>query len=153
MLFMLSGCFLDKVDILNKGKSYKELLNLYIEAYSEPSLEKTAEVFPPFYMEFSKDFMTQEYLEDLLAKEKQTYGDDLKLSYELTNEEGTKLTDEELEKLNDKMASYYKSTEKASECYKYEGKMYMKGSITENSFSLSVLKYCKYGNDWYLVNY
>lgn len=147
MLFMLSGCF------SNKEKSYKDLLDLYIEAYSEPSIEKTAQVFPPFYMDFSKEFMTQEYLEKALEEEKKTYGDDLKLSYELTNKEGTKLSDEELGKLNETMARTYKSTVNASECYKYEGKMYMKGSLSENNFSLSIFKYCKYDKDWYLVNY
>lgn len=143
VLFTLTGCK------LSVGRTYENLLEGYIKAYTEADLNEVHNVFPPFYVEYSKDQLTQEYLENQVKKLKTQYGDDVKITYELTDKK--QLTEKELKSLNENMARIYNSKENASECYRYEGNLITKGSLKEYKSSLSSMGYCKYNNTWYLV--
>ena len=63
----------------------------------------------------------------------------------------TKMTDEELKEINDKMATRYNAKEEASECYKFEGTITFTGSKFEDPDPISTMKYCNYNGAWYLI--
>lgn len=143
VLFTLTGCK------LSFGRTYENLLKDYTNAYSKGDLKTIQKIFPPYYVEFSKDIVTQEYLDKQVNTLKSTFGDDFKITYEITGK--TKLTNDELKTLNEKMAKYYNAKDNATECYKYEGDLIIKGSKNESKSSLSSIGYCKYKNTWYIV--
>ena len=131
-----------------KEKTYEYLLDLFVTAYTKADVTLVSEIFPPYYVSYAKDFMTKEYLEKKVNEDKNKYGDDFTITYNVTKK--SKLTDEEVEAINKKMASYFNTSEKASECYRYDGTITYKGSKKEDSASISSLKYCLY-DEWYLV--
>ena len=132
-------------------RTVEDLLDEYAEAYTTASVKLAKDIFPPFYIEYaeSKGMLTQESLEQSLKNAKEKYGDDFHITYEITNK--TKMTDEELETLNSKMASRYNSKEDASECYKFEGTITFAGSKYEDPDPISSMAYCRYDGAWYLV--
>ncbi len=141
-VFMITGC-------VKKEKTVEDLLDEYIVAYTTADVELTKEIFPSFYIEYSKEYLTKERLEKSLQSDKEKLGDDFKATYDITKK--TKMTDEELENINKKMTDTYKATENATECYKLEGTMTFKGSKDQIVDSLSSVGYCKYSSNWFLV--
>lgn len=144
-MIMIVGC----------GKSSKErtieyLLDRYIDAYSNADMDAVKDIFPPFYIDYSKDVLTKEKIEKDIKEAKEYYGDDYKITYKVGNK--TKMTDEELEKLNDNMINTYNAKEKATECYKYEVSIMFKESKKEDPESMTTMGYCKYDNLWYIVS-
>ena len=138
---MITGCSKERtIDYLMKG---------YVKAYTKADLASTKDIFPPYYVTYAEKYMTQEYLDKSFKDATEKYGDDFTITYEITKK--TKLTDEELKELNEKIAKYFKTEEKATECYKFEGTTTFKGSKKEDKQSLSSLGYCKYKGVWYLV--
>lgn len=131
-----------------KEKTYEYLLDSFITAYTKAEVDLVKEIFPPYYVEYAKDFMTKEYLEGKVKDDKEKYGDDFTITYNITKK--TKMTEKEVDAINTKMETYFKTTDKAIECYKYEGTMTYKGSKKEDKASISSLKYCLY-DEWYLV--
>lgn len=132
-----------------KEKTVEDLLDDYIESYLKADPDMVKKVFPPFYMEYAKEYMTKEYLEQALLDDKESLGDDFTITYDIKNKE--KINDEDLETVNSKMESQYNAEEKASECYKLEGTMTFKGSKDELVEELSSIHYCKYSDTWYLI--
>ena len=130
-------------------RTVEDLLDEYVEAYTKADVELAKDLFPPFYVEYAKNVLTTERLEQGLKNSKERYGDDFNITYEVTGK--TKYTDEELETLNKKMESYYNSKDNATECYKFEGTITFKGSKEEDPDPLTTMAYCKYDGSWYLV--
>ena len=60
---------------------------LKIKAYTTADLELTKKVFPPFYMDYSENYMTKEKIEESLNMDKQKLGDDFKVTYNITKKE------------------------------------------------------------------
>jgi len=131
-------------------KSYKRILDTFIESYTKPDESLVSDIFPPFYLKYAEGMFTQEKLEEILVKEKEIYGEDFTITYELG--ENTKLTDEELEKVNKEMATKFNSKDNATECYRNNGKITYKGSKEEDTDPLTSYLYCKY-DKWYIVRY
>lgn len=151
MLVTLTACSKRKENnnsTKNDERTIEYLLDKYIVAYTNADLELTKEVFPPFYMEYSKDYLTKEKLKESLNNDIEKLGNDFKVTYDITQKE--KMTKDELETINNKMINQYKAKEKASECYKLEGSLIFKGSKGEIIDRLSTIKYCKY-DKWYLI--
>lgn len=155
-LFFLTGCGNNKKEEKtltsseNKDeKTVEYLFEQFIKVYTKADVDTLKEIFPPFYVEYAKNYMTKEYLENSLNKEKERYGDDFNITYEITKK--TQLTDEELEKINKSMSNYFKTDSKTFEGYKLEGYLIYKGSKKEAKQSLSSFYYCKYDEGWFLV--
>ena len=156
-VFLLTGCGSSKKENGNKKeknnveekRTYKFLLDEYVLAYTKADLNAALDLFPTYYVEYAKNFLTQEYLDKSLKESKEKYGDDFNITYDTGKE--TKLTDEELEKVNTKMKNYFNTELQASECYKYDGSFTFKGSKSEKKDSLATMGYCKYNDTWYLV--
>ena len=132
-----------------KEKTVEYLLDSFIKAYTTADIEIVKEIFPPFYIEYGKDYMNKEYFEQALEADKYVYGEDFNISYNYTGKR--KLEEEELTSINGKMKTYYNAQEDASECYSLEGTMTFKGTKKINSESLSSFRYCNYNGIWYLV--
>ena len=101
-LFTFTGCGSNK-------RSFHNLLNQYVEAYAHIKIDALKDVYPPFYVEYAKDSLTEKNLEKNVEQLKKLYGDDFKLSYKIID--SVKLTDEELEELNSKMTKKYGAKE------------------------------------------
>ena len=110
-----------------KERTIEYLLDRYIEAYTKASIDAINDMFPPFYIEYSKDYMTKEKLEEEIKEAKEIYGEDFTITYKVGDK--TKLNDDELKKLNEKMADIYNAKEEAQECYKYETSLMFKGIL------------------------
>ena len=130
-------------------RTVEDLLDAYVKAYTTADVDIAKELFPSYYNEYAKGSLTKENLEASLKNAKEVYGDDFNITYNITKT--TKLTEEELKNINDKMKSYYNAAEEASECYKYEGTITFKGSKDEDTDSISTMGYCNYNGSWYLV--
>ena len=131
------------------SRTVEDLMDEYVEAYTKADVELAKDIFPPFYNEYAKDMLTKERLEQALENAKEEYGDDFHITYEITKK--TKMTDEELKEINDKMATRYNAKEEASECYKFEGTITFTGSKFEDPDPISTMKYCNYNGAWYLI--
>ena len=134
-------------------RTVEDLLDLYVKAYTKADSDAAREIFPPFYIKYAdeKGIFDKAKLESSLENAKERYGDDFTIVYEITKT--TKLTDEELEEVNNMYNQYFGTTDKASECYKYEGTITFKGSTYTDTDPISSMGYCKYDGAWYLVNY
>ena len=133
-------------------RTIEDLMDQYIEAYTKPDVKLAKDLFPPFYVKYveERNALTQEILEQALEHAKEEYGDDFRITYEITSK--TKMTAEELEELNNQMASRYNAEEKASECYKYTGSITFTGSKFEDPDPIDPMKYCNYNGSWYMLS-
>ena len=143
VLIVITGCS------LLKGRTIEYLLDGYVKAYAKADLKAAKDIFPPFYLEYNKNDVNQEYLDKTLKSAKEKYGDNFNITYKITKK--TKMTKEELDKHNTKTSSTYKTEDKASECYKIEGTITFKGSKKEDPITMSTMGYCKYDGTWYLI--
>lgn len=131
------------------SRTVEDLFDQYAKAYTTANLKLAQDLFPPYYIEYAKDLLTQDRLDNSLKNAKEIYGDDFTITYKIN--EKTKLTDDELDTLNKGIASTFKTEDKASECYKLDGTITFKGSDYEDTDPISTMKYCKYDSGWYLV--
>ncbi len=145
-IFAISGCSSKDT---SKERTIEYLLDRYVDIYSKADMSAIEDMFPPFYVEYSKDYITKEKLEKDRNKAKEVYGDDFEVTYKVGN--SVKMTDDELEKLNNDMINNYNAKEKATECYKYEVSIIFKGSKKEDPDAMTTMGYCKYNDTWYLV--
>lgn len=149
MVVFVTACGGSKLDN-KKTRTVEDLLDGYVKSVTKADAEIAKKLFPSFYVEYAKNSLTKENLEKNLERAKESYGDDFNITYEITKT--TKMTEEELKEVNDKMKEYYDAKEEASECYKYEGTITFKGSKFEDPDPISTMGYCNYGGEWYLVS-
>ena len=143
-LFSITGCTLFK-----EKRTIEYLLDEYAEAYTTENLEKAKDMFPEYYLKYNEKNVNQESLNKELENAKKTYGDDFNITYSVKEE--IKFTDEELKNLNDKIKNTYKSEDQATECYKYDGTITLKGSKKTDELTLSTIGRCKINDTWYLL--
>ena len=141
LLFIVVGC--------SKERTMEYLVSRYVEAYTKADMVAAKEIFPPFYLEYSKDILTKERLESEIDLAKKTYGDDFTITYKIKG--NTKLTEEELANHNERMTNTYGAKENATECYRYEVNSKISGSIKEENDRMTTMGYCKYNGTWYIV--
>lgn len=130
-------------------RSYEDLIDVYIKGYVNADPDAFKDVFPDYYCKAQEAYFTKEYLGQMLESAKERYGEDFKITYEVTKE--TKLTEEELKTLNKKLKSRYNATVDATECYKYEGTITFAGSKYSDPDPISTVGRCKYNGTWYLT--
>ena len=133
-----------------KTRTIEDLLDGYVKSVIKADADTAKKIFPPFYVEYAKNSLTKENLDKSLERAKEEYGDDFNITYEITKT--TKMTEEEVKEVNDKMKEYYNADQDASECYKYEGTITFKGSKFEDTDPISTMGYCSYDGEWYLVS-
>ena len=149
VIALMTACGGSKLS--NKSsRTIEDLLDGYIIAYTKADVDVAKDIFPPYYVEYAKDRLTKEKLEKSLESAKTRYGDDFNIEYKIT--ETTKLTDEELEELNNKIKNNFNADVDAKECYVYDGTITFKGSNREDKDSLKSIAYCSYNGSWYLVD-
>ena len=145
---ILTGCESTK-GVFKKERTINYLMDGYIKAYTKADLEATKDIFAPFYLEYNKKYLTQESLDKELKAAKETYGDNFSITYKVDKE--IKFTKEELKKFNNKLKDLYKTEAKTEKCYKYEGKITLKGSKKTDALTLVTIGRCNFDGTWYLV--
>lgn len=143
-----SGCSAIESIIGGKESTPEELLDKYVDAFMTSDPEKIRDVFPDFILNFKPEKFTKEQFEKDLKREKGFFGDDMVAVYEI--KEKKHLTGDELNKLNEQIQDYFKTSKTASDCYYLDGSMTLKGSKGEDPDPLDTY-YCKYDGTWYLV--
>lgn len=130
-------------------RTIEDLLEEYVESVTKADVDLAKDIYAPFYVEIVKSTMTKEKYEEKLKKYKELYGEDFNITYEVKDK--VKYTGEELVEFNERMAIRYNSKDKATECYKIDGTITVKGSIKEESDTLEKIAYCKYNDSWFIV--
>ena len=139
---LITGCGKKKEEE-KKVKKEEDLVELYVRAYNEEKPELLLEVFPDFFAEDLKKYVTVEGIKDQKAE----YGDDAIYSMKITGK--TKMTDDWIEQNNIYLKEY---NAQVTECYAIEGIASIKGSLKEDSSEIEEMWYCNFGNDdWRLI--
>ena len=147
LVFFVTGC--DKIkEIIGKERTPEELLDKYADAFLTSDPDKFRDVVPKFFVDYVPEAFTKEEMEKDLKREKGFFGDDMKVVYEI--KEKKHITGSDLDELNGQIQSYYKTSEKASDCYYLDGSITLTGSKGSDPDPL-LTYYCKYNGTWYLI--
>lgn len=141
-IFVLSGCGKEE-------RTINYLMDGYVKAYTKADLKAEKDIFPEFYLKANEKYVNQEALNKEMSDAKDKFGDDFNITYKVDKE--TKMTDEDLKTLNEKMKKKIEDAIDATECYIYEGTVELKGSKDSTTGSLSTIARCNYDGTWYLI--
>lgn len=141
-IFALSGCGKEE-------RTINYLMDQYVKAYTKADLKAEKDIFPEFYLKANEKYVNQEALNKETANAKDKFGDDFNITYKVDKE--TKMSDEDLKALNEKMKKIIDGAKDATECYIYEGTVELKGSKDSTTGSLSTIARCSYNGTWYLI--
>ncbi len=141
-IFILSGCGKEE-------RTINYLMDEYVKAYTKADLKAEKNIFPEFYLKANEKYVNQEALTKETENAKEKYGDDFNITYKVDKE--TKMSDEDLIALNEKMKKNIESAIDATECYTYEGSIEFKGSKKSTSATLYNIARCNYDGTWYLI--
>ncbi len=151
ILFISTACSntsnIEKGSVI-KDKTIETLLNQYIEGYLNADSKRILDVIPDFVTITNPYQYSQFALKESLSDDKEKYGYDLDITYEIN--EKTLLDNVQLEKLNELISNAFKTNDKVSECYSIYGSMTYYGSKGSSEDDLSAY-YCKYNDKWYLL--
>lgn len=87
---MLTGCEIGSKKNEKEGSgvaAYEEPVKNLVEGLSEANSEKFLSAFPTFISDYVKDIFTDEYMKTVLESSKETYGDNLSMTYKVTKTE------------------------------------------------------------------
>ena len=146
-IITLTGCTKKEE---KETRTIEYLLDDYVEAYTNADIEKVKDMFPPFYIEYAKNSLTEESLQNSLKAAKEEYGDDFNITYNIKEE--IKLSDHNVSIINNDMKSRYKATVEASECYKYDATITLQGNLNKTTSDFNLMARCKYDKTFYLVS-
>lgn len=132
-----------------ESRTMNYLMKKYVNIFNKADLKAAKDIFPDYYLEYSKDTMTQEILNQNKENNIKKYGDDFKVSYSILKE--TKLSEDELLELNNNIKETYNTDEMADECYKYQGTIVFDGKLYDEVKSLGTIIRCKYNNKFYII--
>ena len=141
-IFVLSGCGKEE-------RTIKYLMDNYVKAYTKADLKAEKDIFPQFYLKANEKYVNQEALNKETANAKDKFGDDFNITYKVDKE--TKMSDEDLKALNEKMKKNIDGAKDATECYIYEGTVELKGSKNSTTGTLSTIARCNYDGTWYII--
>ncbi len=131
------------------SRSAEGLIEKYVQGFNDADASKIRDTYPDFYVKFYDGQITDSTLETMRKGYKETYGDDVKITYKIESKE--KVSDEELAHANSTLKSKYNTNEEASECYSLKVVLTYSGSKKTEDTKWS-LGYCNYGGTWYLVD-
>lgn len=143
-VFALTGCeLLDKageaVDkVTGKTKDYEKPIANLVEGIQDADAEKFLSAFPPFISEEMEDLFTDEILEQALELAKEEYGENIKMTYKVVDEE--ELSEEDLEEMAEEILEYYDEEVEITKGYELEVELTTKGDddeeVEEDSFEV-----------------
>lgn len=141
-IFVLSGCGKEE-------RTIYYLMDGYVKAYTKADLKAEKDIFPEFYLKANEKYVNQEALNKETENAKEKFGDDFNITYKVDKE--TKMSDEDLQALNEKMKKNIEDAIDATECYTYEGTIELKGSKNSTTGTLSTIARCNYDGTWYII--
>ena len=142
----LTACGSKKEKMHTSGKA-EDLLDYMIEGYNKRDPQYLLDVMPDFMQEKMKKYMMSK--ESFKAKLEEQFGDDVKVSYKITNKK--KEDQDWIDEANNTLKTDYNTDKKVSECYLIEGTITFKGSKAEDTDDIEELWHCKIDNKWYLI--
>lgn len=140
---VMTGCGGSKT--LTKNSTPEELLDVYMEGFKNVDPDKVISIYPDFAKDYYKKYITKERIQRSLDN----YGRNVELSYEITGKD--KLSDDELEELNENIKNVFTNPVLPSECYKINGSTTIKGSDEEHTSEITELWYCDFDGSWRLL--
>lgn len=140
---VITGCGGSKT--VTKNSTPEELLDIYMEGFKNADPDKLVSVYPDFAQEYYKKYITKENIQRSLDN----YGSNVKLSYEITGK--VKLTEDELNELNESIKNAFPDAVLPNECYKINGSTTIKGSSEEHTSEITELWYCNFDGSWRLL--
>ena len=128
-----------------KNASYDELIDMYERAYNEENIDLLYDIFPDFMFEQIKKYLTI----DSLKQSKSYYGDNAKMTINVTDAE--KMNAEWLEMANEELKAYGNDA-KVTECYELKGTITYSGSDDTDTDDIDgEIYYCNYKGEWKLI--
>jgi len=140
LLFIASGCG----KTVSNNSSVEDLLDVYMEGFKNADVDKMLSVYPDFAKDYYGKYVTEENVRNALDN----YGDNIKLSYDITGKE--KLSSEELNQLNEEIKQTFTNYVLPSDCYKISGTTEAKGSKNKNMGTIKNMWYCNFNDTWRL---
>ena len=101
------------------------------------------------YPDFAKDYYGKYLTKENIQKSLDNFGDNIELSIEVTRKD--KLSNDELDTINEEIKSTFTDYVLASECYLIKGNTHIKGSKTERDGTLDEMYYCNFNGTWRLI--
>ena len=128
IVFLLLVTFVTGCDVINKikgvisgddGRTPEALLDKYTEGFLTQNPDLLRDIVPKFLYDYAPDKFTKEHITNRYNNEKKHFGDDINAKYEI--KEKKHITGSDLNDLNGKIQSYFKTSAKASDCYYLDG--------------------------------
>lgn len=133
---MLTGCGKDLKDD-KKGNNgvaaYEEPVKNLVEGLAEANSEKFLNAFPSFISDYVKDIFTDEYMKTVLDSSKETYGDNLTMSYKVTKTE--EISEEDIKSEQEEVKETYGKDATITKGYKLTVEVTTKGTEKEDTDS------------------
>ena len=143
LLFFIATCCGAKK--LTKYSSVEDLFDVYMDGFKNADPDRMISVYP----DFAKDYFGKYVTKENIQKSLDNFGDNIEMSIEVTRKD--KLSNDELESLNEEIKSTFTDYVLASECYLIKGNTHIKGSKTERDGTLDEMYYCNFNGTWRLI--
>ena len=90
VLILITGCSnetKEKEELEKEKRTMNYLMKEYVKANYKANIKSLKEIFPKYYIEYPEEIKTQDYLDNIVKENKEKYGDDYKLSFEILREQ------------------------------------------------------------------
>lgn len=137
-MYLLTGCEIGESKSKEKNEngeeitsSYEEPIKNMIEGLTEANSSKFLKAFPSFISDYMGDIFTDEYLENTLETAEEEYGENIKMSYEITDK--TEIEEEDLRKMEEDIKTNFDEDIKITKGYELGIKVTTKGDDAEDT--------------------
>ena len=150
---ILTGCELKKKNSDSEKattEAYEEPVKNFVEGLSEANSEKFLKAFPSFIADYAKDIFTDEYLEKTLDNAKETYGDNITMTYNIKGK--TELSEEDLKSMVDATKTSFDKDITITKGYELDLEIHTKGDKDEDTEDETIDVY-EVDGKWCLLNF
>ena len=140
-MYMLTGCEFEKSDSSKKKdknddnkevtSSYEEPVKYMVEGLSEANSKKFLKAFPDFISEHMEDIFTDEYLENTLKTAESEFGENIEMSYKITDK--TEIDEDELNKMEEDIKNSFDEEITITKGYELGVEVTTKGDDAEDT--------------------
>ena len=147
---MLTGCEKKESGKENKveQEAFEEPIKNLVEGLGEANSQKLLSAFPSFISDIMKDIFTDEQLKGVIDETKTEYGDNMKMTYSITNKE--EISEEDLKTMQDDVKTTYNQEITITKGYSVEAKITTKGDNKEDVEDENFKVY-EIDGKWYLL--
>lgn len=150
LVIACTGCSLtkdEKEDEEDKKESYSKVVDNYFKGMEKADAEMYLKAYPDFI--YSDEDIDDDDMEDMLEMFEDEYGENIKISYEITDE--TEIEKEDLENVEKYVLERYDEEVKISGGYEVEVEATIKGDDDEDTDTNDMYIY-KVDGEWVYLN-